>query len=756
MLSDRTRSPSPYNPDDTWDNFESKDFTKSVYSSGGNMYDDQNATSEDSILKAFTQSDAIKDIMRKSSTYEPNANSRKIELQNKSAFNDKINKNILPYSVREENMLDDVFLGSNLNVENQFKSASMVDRLGNTFDIWESEFPPAEKDHSTTANSSSDRRLERLQGYDINKTQKKVEVKGTVNPAEPVSSKQQAKVRGNNMEYNSREAFFNKNGLQPIQELDENRDMYDGYNWKTGHETRTFPLENSWRHKLFRKQPMRKASNLPEQSTKDGLVTKRKELSKVYAVKKANPVGNNVSGKSAKITIPIVSAATMRSEKTYIHAKAAHIDQGFSQLSNSDSSSLQQGRLEKEIEVKNTDQIGDCPVPMADVQHSDSMRENGTVKPTATRDWNMIQQISQGIDHLTEDDHELQEIMDNSSLKGNVKAPDQAQDHITDKEMKQRDPSKFKSLTDANKVSSEVIISQGDDTMVNNERQDVHTLSNMKPDKIMLSDSDVVSVDDTRASQTINASKLLGKNYLKTEKKYITRNQQQVSNVPLPKMNAKQHIPVHDRATYTVERPKHGIVQAISYALGINKLEDTNRNNVNNEKQLKNGVNGDRVYATQQNNKFAESDTFYKNEVPETHIPSQTMEGTRRTTENDEHDTYLRINSQESSTFSGDIHPERIENLSKGGTIDTDRIHAPHTQDWRKNDMHIQQTTKLSEDRSVPSRPSSRAPSQNSNARMTPSLQNSHNSSLREVSSDCRTMTPSIDKNAYFHTSSRD
>ena len=251
MQSDRSNTSSPFNPDDTWDNdVDPIDYSQERYISVKNTYNQMKPASEDQILKAFSQSPAMRQIMTDSNQVQYSQSRELLRTQNKQRLEEPINNNILPYSVRNEGFVDDYFVGS-LNVEDQYMTGTMKDRLGNTFEVWESEMPPADHDYKSTSNTSNDRHLQRLQGYDIYNEKKKTEVQGVVNPAEPMSFTQETKLRSNEMEINGRETFFNQNGLQPAQEFDDNRDMYDGYNLKSGHETRTFPLEHSWRNQLY-------------------------------------------------------------------------------------------------------------------------------------------------------------------------------------------------------------------------------------------------------------------------------------------------------------------------------------------------------------------------------------------------------------------------------------------------------------------------------------------------------------------------
>ena len=167
MQSDRSKSTSPFDPDDTWDNeIEAVDYSKERYNSVTNLYNKMKPANEEQILKAFSQSSAMRQIMMDSGNVQYSKSRDLLRTQNKQKLEEPINNNILPYSVRNEGFVDEYYVGT-LNVENQVISGSMTDRLGNVYEVWESEMPPADHDYKSTSNISNDRHLQRLQGYDI-------------------------------------------------------------------------------------------------------------------------------------------------------------------------------------------------------------------------------------------------------------------------------------------------------------------------------------------------------------------------------------------------------------------------------------------------------------------------------------------------------------------------------------------------------------------------------------------------------------
>tara|TARA_B100000482_G_C12613887_1_gene300360 strand:+ start:5679 stop:8195 length:2517 start_codon:yes stop_codon:yes gene_type:complete len=773
MISDRRNSVSPYDPQDTWNNYEkaSEDFSEKYYSAPENYYINQkNQTSEESILKAFHQSDILRSLKNSSAT-DFSKSRNMLGLQNKQANEEAINANILPRSIRQENFLDEFFVGS-LNVEHQSKQGSFTDRLGNSFEIWENQLPPAERDYGTTADGTSDRRLERLQGYDINVERKKTEVAGDVNPAETPSHVQSSQVRGNELEYNSREAFFNQNGLQPVQEFEQKRDdLYDGYNYKSGHASRVFSLEHSWRDQLSQPVRKQKSSNIPEKSTRSGLNSKRKEISGPFHVKNAN--SNAISAKAGTITLPYLNQATLRSECMSVVNKSAHTyDMNLStHLSESDSSVLKVGRLEDQVDNSKIDNVMNGPVPIVSAENIQKHREKLSVTPIPTKEWNIIQQINQGIDHLKEDDRELLEIMENSSLKAELSAPKESFDHVRNNELAAKDPASLYSQTvEASKIDSDVTQTDSKREIVNeNEIQDVTVapVQHVRSDIVMgMSDSkhhennrfhledkgqtlsgeitigpqDDKQSENTRYS-TEHGKQLQAKNIIKNEKKYIDRDDlKDSSHLGRSSKLTKIVLPLNDRAAHAIERPGYSSTMMEGFTINRREmLEETNRNNENNKEQNVELFEGSKIYGEQVSRKEEEdalyvrtqqsthevstklqqsvhetereeNDIYYQQELKQSHVPHKQLESKLITKDQPEASTFLRTNNMTiHNAQNTQLTQEVVSSLSTGGTIDTDRIHAPNEQNWSKHESTVQQTTKLSEDRSTPCRVPSRS-----------------------------------------------
>jgi hypothetical protein len=646
-----------------------------------------------------------------------------LRTQNKQRLEEPINNNILPYSVRNEGFVDDYFVGS-LNVEDQYMTGTMKDRLGNTFEVWESEMPPADHDYKSTSNTSNDRHLQRLQGYDIYNEKKKTEVQGVVNPAEPMSFTQETKLRSNEMEINGRETFFNQNGLQPAQEFDDNRDMYDGYNLKSGHETRTFPLEHSWRNQLYTSDAIRKASTVPEQHTMKGIMPRRKEKCNLFAVKNANPIA--ISAKNARLTLPIINEATLRANKCNVSGNSRHIAEGNldgAKLSDVDAKVIKEGRLEVTNSLKKPDQMIDGPVQMASIEQINAQREHDSIVPVATREWNMIKKIAEGIDHMSADDTELCDIMQSVDATHVSSSIPESFDHIVNKEREAKEATSLTSqVLHAPKISSHV-----------------------KLDDARQMHSDIKSSD-----VETHTSILPAKPQLKHEKVYSNRKPMISTTVHAPKHFAKVDLPMTDRATHVVNRPGHSQILASSHTIQEKTVPETKRNNIAKEEERYDCSIGQRITSEQVSKKEEENDLYSREENPHGHNTHRFIENVQETERDEdnvytrqqfaeattssrtleshvvpttsmEHTTYIRTNAMHSSAPTQTMRGDSVPSLGSAGTVETDRIQSVHSPDWRKQDLLVKSDTKMSEERCTPIR----VPSRNiaTPIRMTPQLQ---------------------------------
>ena len=723
MLTDRSKSVSPYNSDDdTWDRSDNDmDYSMEVYKNKPNIYSMGSATTEDSILKAFNNSSNMRDMIKDSQNVQHSTGRNFVDLQNKQAREESMNPNTLSRSIRNEHMVDEHYVGS-LHVDDQFMAGTFKDRLGNEMEIWESVFPPADHDYTSTSDVKNDRHLQRLQGYDIYNDKKKTEVKGVLNPAELGSFVQSKEVRRNNLEFNNRDPFFNKNGLQPVQEFDDQRDIYNGYNWKHGHETRVIPVEHSWRSQIVAPTTVREASNLPEKINAMGLLSKKKEKTNLYAVKKANPVF--VSAKSARLTLPIVSEATIRSGQRTIEKLAPAINQG--NVSSAESYKSDNAVMKRKEDIinhpTNNESSNEGPVMFASLDHVDEKRQNDAIKPKPTKEWDVINKIREGIDHINTDDTELCEIIENSPMKVEVAAPNKEFDHIADKQLVGAEPTELHSqIVHGNKFKAETTLNESRQMNMPTESSDLIVPSAQSvSSKIVLNRTDVQCVENKRYEAIEQGSAIESETILKNEKEYINRKPTTTyNNYQSSYSLTKIKVPIHDRANYSVNRPGTGVTK--SPIINIAPT-DTNRNNENNAHESSDGHYGDMVYAKQ---------------TPK---------------EEEENSVYIRTNARELHN-SAKMESNPIVSSGYSGMTAVDRIHAPNDQDWRKIDTLINPSLQNKDERSTPCRPPSRhvvTPSI-----MTPSL----SVESKRIDDNCNTrMTPTI-HNQYipqYGESSRD
>tara|TARA_B100000945_G_C20416846_1_gene615616 strand:- start:1444 stop:3090 length:1647 start_codon:yes stop_codon:yes gene_type:complete len=546
------------------------------------------------------------------------------------------------------------------------------------------------------------------------------------------------------------------------------------------------PVEHSWRSQLCKPVVNRKASNIPEQYTKNGLKSKRKELSDPFAVKKANVNAIGISAKSGSITLPVVSAATIRAEKCSVINKSSHLSQGntFSNFSNSDNNLIKEGRLEEPLQPKKSENIINGPVPIVSLDHVDLQRENGAVKPIPSRDWNFIQQISQGIDHMREDDNEITEIMDNSSLKAEASSPQQALDHNYNNELNAKEPS-ISYVLEGSSIQSKVVLDEARQMEMPKEENISNIVANVQSiaSEITLNFEDVKKIEDERRelSAVSGASSIIkSQNILKAEKEYINRTQGIDNSISAKSSNFTKHkIPLVDRATYVVDRPAESIIYAQSHTISQNDVPETKRNNESIDNQSGEHMIGNRVHGLQNSKKEEEDDTFVRVENPLSQN-LQTLQITSQPTEREEDDIYYSkqygqgqiynkpIDSthiptyktedasfiRTNSMYSSSANPMKalpIPNLKNSGTSEIDRIHAPHSQNWKKNEILMKQETKLSEDRSTPCR----LPTPSRNMSSTPMNQTLQVESKRGECTDTRRWTPTIEKLATETQSSR-
>lgn len=178
--------------------------------------------------------------------------------------------------------------------------------------------PAPDKDYRTITEPSSNRNLERMQGYRNEVEYKKREVVQEVPPAEVPKHVSQTAHRRNNLQMNSRDTFFNQTHVQDLPDMDVKRkDMYDGYNVKTRH---CLPIEHSWRDQhtrpvARRQEPTKPSPKVEAGQNKDRM--RRQEVAPVYARNPIKtPMVRAVSAKNARLSLPLIPEATLRASPT--------------------------------------------------------------------------------------------------------------------------------------------------------------------------------------------------------------------------------------------------------------------------------------------------------------------------------------------------------------------------------------------------------------------------------------------------------
>jgi len=300
-----------YNPDDTWDNYDARELTRSptqrsTTDESDTPYSKGAVATREAVTSAFTESNAMAALGEST----PHSQSRNmLRTQHGGSKHDAYNLNILPSKPNAQCMVDEFFVGG-LNVETRVKAGTLKDRMGDTYDVMLSEIPPPDKDYSNTAASTSHRNLERCMGADPRGDRKKAEIVGITNPAEPTNEHQRKGERQNTIALNERSTFFNQTGVQDSSDFDTGRDMYDGYNPKKT--TGIHSLEHCWRDELARPVSKRAGSTRPEASTAHGVESRRTEVGQVYQRTPGKAIG--VTARAARISLPFVGEATPRSK----------------------------------------------------------------------------------------------------------------------------------------------------------------------------------------------------------------------------------------------------------------------------------------------------------------------------------------------------------------------------------------------------------------------------------------------------------
>jgi hypothetical protein len=305
--------------EDTWDLYDINSYVDpEPYATSSNPFASGGVASLQSMAKAFLDTNVAESLSdtlvntdaSRRTALKYNAGGRRVEHPE--------DVNILPMMmVHPHQTIDDHFLGTTQSgLKTTFKTdKTFTDPLGNVMEVWESAMPPPNKDY-TLLNTHSNRSLERVQGYNMEKEYKKSEVPGEIPPAEVPTYKQDLSHRTNVSMMNSRDAYLNQNHLQPAADIDNYRkDMYDGYNVKNRTKLLN-PVEPCWRDQHTSSSPRRYDASTYTMNgsmnnvNKDNL--RRSELGAAYRRKPM--IG--ISAKKSMITLPYVPEATLRASPT--------------------------------------------------------------------------------------------------------------------------------------------------------------------------------------------------------------------------------------------------------------------------------------------------------------------------------------------------------------------------------------------------------------------------------------------------------
>ena len=381
----------------------------------------------DTLVQTFAHSNAVQALTEESAPFGHGRNM--LVMQNKHSMFDPHNTNILPMSTRVpgSNTTDEHYLG-NLGVETQFKAGTMVDRLGNEYDIWESELPPPDKDYSSIAPASSQRHLERCMGADPNFYDRpKKEVTGLTNPAEPRGDDFYKEELQNVAELHGRDTFFNQSGMQQSAAIDTGRDnLYSGYNMKTEYSKLVHPVQHCWRATQVAEVHATAEPVAATGSTlRNSQPTTRKEQSSAFS---RSPNKTAVSVRPAMVALPFLPAASLRAR----HAPATRIGAGGGAEAATATAATDHVRREHVCTLLPTRPT------MASTLRSNPAVEVHTHSGVADHDAGNLSRegpaqlgARSGADHVTGDDSAIDSVSRTAMLHAaGVGAPREAVDHV--------------------------------------------------------------------------------------------------------------------------------------------------------------------------------------------------------------------------------------------------------------------------------------------------------------------------------------
>lgn len=409
-----------YDPHDTWDQYtgKTKPHVPKPVEKPAIVYASDPPASEEALVKAFANSNASQ-ALREDVPFDDGR--KMLRMQRKDLEHQAYNQNILPMSgTRPEHTIDEFFVGGTLGVEDRFKAGTMVDRLGNEFEVWESQIPPPDKDYSSIAPSSSQRHLERCQGADPKFYDRpKREVSDKINPAEPRGDGFYKRERSEVAELKGRSTFFNQAGLQPPASFDTTRTQYDGYNVRTDYKNQVVPVEPCWRASLSKDATKGAEPIVSGASVRSRASSKKTEVGNAF--QRAPNRTSTVSANVARITLPYVAAASLRSQQMSESkgVRSAHSAVEARRSGETIDHTLKSDAVNPQDEARGLLGPVQFTNSLTDTEARDHIQRDNEhlVKPVPTRSWDLVKQFAADVDHMAGDDAEISHIQHQVALR---------------------------------------------------------------------------------------------------------------------------------------------------------------------------------------------------------------------------------------------------------------------------------------------------------------------------------------------------
>ena len=409
--------------EDTWDKY---DLSKLQLEGGSkpnhekNIFTNGVKASLQNITKAYFDTNVFESLGDRLTTSETSRRNLKFSMPGRSV-DVSHDENILPLSMKHTNeTIDDHYLGSlRSGVPTVVKTdKTFTNVLGETKYICESPMPPPNKDYTNTAKNSSNRDLERLQGYRMEEEKRKVEVVGEINPGEDPNHLMESAHRNQVTRVSSRDTFFNRSHAGDLQSMETSRkDLYDGHNMKP---RMTVPVQPCWRDQQSKPTQKRHDGTwmLPAKTNPNKDAMRRTELSPAYA----RIASGAISARHAPLSLPIIPEATMRASPTIFTSRK---EKGSFEAKRVDSAG---DHLEKaalpQMDPKSpaTETNAHMVHPMSDAPSVKEGRQEVMV-PMGSKEYEIAARIAQEIKLAEGDDSEVSSILLNSRETAPVRVP---------------------------------------------------------------------------------------------------------------------------------------------------------------------------------------------------------------------------------------------------------------------------------------------------------------------------------------------